>query len=152
MINTEHLLIDAISNALEKMAFLAVLPIEEEILPPQDLLLSEIHFSGPQSGTIRILAGSDFASLLAENMSAGQDTDTEACLDVFRELSNVTCGLLLPVLSCCQDDVFDITVPVVMKSDKTPAWTEFTAQDCHILNVENNLVAVRLILQPQPQK
>jgi chemotaxis protein CheY-P-specific phosphatase CheC len=127
------------------MAFLEILPVEEEVVPPQDTLLSEIHFSGTESGTIRMLAGIDFARLLADNMSAGQDTTTEACLDIFRELSNVTCGLLLPVLSRSPEDIFDITVPSIAAGHKIPAWNEFTAdQNCTILNVENNLVAIKL--------
>jgi CheY-specific phosphatase CheX len=145
MINTEHLLTEAISIALEKMAFLEILPVDEEIVPPQDTLLSEIHFTGTESGTIQMLAGIDFARLLADNMSAGQDTNTEACLDIFRELSNVTCGLLLPVLSRSPEDIFDITVPTVAAGQKIPAWNEFTAdQNCTILNVENNWVAIKL--------
>jgi chemotaxis protein CheY-P-specific phosphatase CheC len=153
MINTELLLTEALSIALEKMAFLTIGPVEEEMMPPQDTLLSEIHFAGPESGTIRILAGIDFVRLLADNMSAGQDTDTEACLDVFRELSNVTCGLMLPVLSRSQEDIFDITVPNVVGSEKTPAWNEFTIdQNCTILNVENNMVAIKLIRPQQTKK
>jgi chemotaxis protein CheY-P-specific phosphatase CheC len=150
MINTENLLIEAISCALEKMAFMAIGPVEEDLVPPQDILLSEIHFTGPNAGTLQILAGTDFARLLAENMSAGQDTDTDACLDVFRELSNVTCGLVLPVLCRSQEDIFDITVPTVAAGQETPAWNEFTAdQNCIVLNVENNLIAIKLICQRQ---
>jgi chemotaxis protein CheY-P-specific phosphatase CheC len=146
MINTEQCLTEAITSALEKMAFLTILPIEEDMLPPQDTLLSEISFKGPQSGVLQILAGTDFTRLLAENMSAGQETDTEACLDVFRELSNVTCGLLLPGLSRCPEDIFDITVPTVVGSNQAPAWDTFTADpNCHILNVENNLVAIKIV-------
>jgi CheY-specific phosphatase CheX len=151
MINTAHHLTEAISSALEKMAFLSILPVEEELVPPQDTLLSEIHFAGPQAGTVRILAGVDFAKLLAENISAGEDTDQAACYDVFRELSNVTCGLLLPVLSRSPEDIFDITVPLVVGGQEAPSWTEFTAgTDCNILNVENNLIAIKLTLQ-QPK-
>jgi CheY-specific phosphatase CheX len=150
MINTEPILTEALSNALEKMAFLTIMPIEEELMPPQDTLLSEIHFTGPQAGTIQILAGSDFARLLADNMSAGEDTDQTACHDVFRELSNVTCGLLLPVLSCSQEDIFDITVPTVAWGENAPKWNEFTADhNSIILNAENNLLAIKLTAQPK---
>jgi CheY-specific phosphatase CheX len=148
MINTEHILMDSLSNVLEKMAFLTIMPIEEEMATPKEVLLSEIHFKGPQSGTLRILAGFDFTRLLAENMSAGEDTDHASCHDVFRELSNVTCGLLLPLLSGSHEDVFDITVPVVVGGQKVPSWNEFTADpDCHVLNVENNLIAIQLTFQ-----
>ena len=146
MIDTEHILIEAITNALEKMAFLTILPMDEELQPPQEILLSEIHFSGSRNGTIQILAGADFTQLLAENVSAGQDTDREACLDVFRELSNVTCGLLLPALCGSTEDIFDVTVPKVLWDQNVPAWNEFTADDHgQVLNVENNLVAVKLV-------
>jgi chemotaxis protein CheY-P-specific phosphatase CheC len=151
MIDTVQLLTESLSSALEKMAFLTILPVDEDVLPPQDMLLSEIHFSGPQSGILQILAGVDFARLLADNMSAGQQTDTEACLDVFRELSNVTCGLILPVLSRSPEDIFDITVPIVKGGRNVPSWDIFIAdRKCNILNVENNLVAIKLICHKQP--
>jgi CheY-specific phosphatase CheX len=153
MINTENPLTEAVSEALEKMAFLTILPLDKELPPPQDTLLSEIHYSGPESGTIQIMAGMEFTRLFADNMSAGRETDTEACLDVFRELSNVTCGLLLPLLSRSQEDIFDITVPTVARGCQMPSWDEFTGDsNSRLLNVENNLVALKLIRRPQPNK
>lgn len=145
MIDTERTLIEALSIAIEKMAFLPISPVQEELAVPTSLLLSEIHFTGPLSGTIQILAGIELARLLAQNMSAGEDTDQDACLDVLRELSNVTCGLLLPDLSGSQQDVFDVTVPTVAWGENVPTWEEFvTDADCTIVNVEQNLVAVKL--------
>lgn len=146
MINTEEILVEALTAALEKMAFLTVIPMDQDLRPPKDTLLSEIHFSGPRNATIQILAGSDFTRLLAENYTAGQDTDHAACLDVFQELSNVTCGLLLPLLCGSEQDIFDMTVPRVYPSQDAPGWETFTADGrSHVLNVENNLVAIKLV-------
>lgn len=146
MFDTKHVLVEALSEALGKMAFLAIVPMDEEAKTPRDAFLSEIHFTGPKAGTIQILAGSDLVQLLAENISAGQDTDHAACLDVFREFSNVTCGLLLPALSGSTQDIFDVTVPTVVENKEAPTWDDFTADtNCHVLNVENNQIAVKLI-------
>lgn len=146
MIDTKDILIEALSNALEKLVFLTIIPMEEDLEVPRDILLSEIRFSGPKNGAIQILAGADFTRLLAENLSGGQDTDQAACLDVFRELSNVTCGLLLPAMSGSAEDIFDMTVPTVICGQEAPGWNEFTAdKNCQVLNVENNLIAVKLV-------
>jgi two-component system chemotaxis response regulator CheY len=144
MIGIESYLTEALTKAVEKMGFLTVMPMEEDMAIPEKTILSEMNFSGPRSGTIQILAGSDFAKVLAKNISADDETDDEACLDAMKELSNVTCGLLLPMLADSSEDVFDVTVPKIIYGENSSQWREFTAdQNSHVFNVEGYMVTAR---------
>jgi CheY-specific phosphatase CheX len=145
MIETSNLLTDALSRALETMAFLDVMPIDDDTAIPEKTILGEIGFTGPKSGTLRILVGSDFAGILAENIGALDQADDESCYDAVGELSNVTCGLLLPMLADGPECVFDVTVPAVTGSDGSPSWKEMTANpNSCTLNAEGYAVATTL--------
>lgn len=146
MIETTNILTGALSQAIETMAFLDILPLDEELAVPEKVILSQISYMGPENGTLEILAGRDFAAIVAENMGALDDVDDEACLDAMRELANVTCGLLLPMIATELSDVFDMTVPVVKSDSDVPQWDGFVSeQDCLVLNVEDHMVAIKLI-------
>ena len=148
MIDTKNLLIDSLEQTLETMAFLSIGPLEEDMSPPDNPVLAEINFTGPKSGTIQILAGLDFCKILAENIGAlTEEVNNETCYDALKELSNVTSGLLLPLLASSKAEVFDITIPTIKKGNDSPRWNEYVEQpDSNILNVEGNLVASRLII------
>ncbi|MBN1806366.1 MAG: chemotaxis protein CheX [Sedimentisphaerales bacterium] len=147
MIDTKNILIDSLEQTLETMAFLTIEPLEEDMSTPERPTLAEISFTGPINGTIQILAGLDFCKILAENIGAITEVDNETCYDALKELSNVTSGLLLPLLSNSKAEVFDITIPTIKNGNDLPTWNEFVEQpDSSILNVEGNLIAARLIL------
>ena len=148
MIETENILTDALTQALETMAFMTIMPPEEDIAAPEKAILAEISFTGPKNGTIQIFAGLDFCKILAENIGALTEVNDETCYDALKELSNVTCGLLLPTLASSQEDVFDITIPTIKNDDDCSKWNEFAAQpNTCILNIEGYLVATRLIMK-----
>jgi len=148
MIKTENILVKALSEALEKMAFLAILPMDDEIVPPLETILTEICFSGPKNGTFLILAGQDFGKILAENIGAVSEADEECCCDALKELVNVTCGLILPLLTCSSQDIFDVIVPKTVKGQGSPRWQEFTVDtNTYVLNVEGQLIAARLTFE-----
>jgi CheY-specific phosphatase CheX len=147
MIDTESLLIDSLEQALEKMAFLTIVSPEEDIAAPEETILAEISFTGPQKGTIQILAGLDLCKILAKNIAALTDANGEACYDALKELSNVTCGLIVPKLAFSQADIFDLTIPTIKNEGNCPSWNEFIEQpDTCILDIEGYLVAARLTL------
>ncbi len=155
MIETDNMLTKALEQALETMAFLTVMPLEDDIAAPEKPVLGEISFTGPKSGTIQILAGLDFGKILAKNIGALTEADDESCYDALKELTNVTCGLLLPMLESSQADVFDLTVPAIKNGDGLPSspaggqgWDEFVEQQgsC-VLNIEGYLVATRLTMK-----
>ncbi len=150
MTHTETISIvtEAISVALEKMAFLDAMLFEGECPEaPSSIVAAEINFSGPVSGTIRTLTGSDFARHLAENIGAVEELTEEQCVDAIKELVNVTCGLVLPMIASCEMDVFDLTVPHMSQLEECFHWDEFVKQpDVTVLDVEGEYVATRLII------
>ena len=146
MIETTNLLTEALSQAIETMAFLDILPLEDDLAVPEKTILSEISFTGPKNGTLQILAGSDFAGIVAENIGAIDDVDNQIRLDAMKELVNVTCGLFFPMIASAPADVFDMTVPAINSNDNLSQWDEFvSAPDCLVLNVEGHMVAMKLI-------
>jgi hypothetical protein len=147
MIETKKVLVDALEQTLETMAFLAIGPLEEDMSIPEKPILAEISFTGPKSGTIQLFADLEFCRILAENIGALTEVNDETCYDTLKELSNVTSGLLLSLISSSEAEVFDITIPTIKKSNDSPTWNEFIEQpDTSVLNVEGNLLAARLIL------
>lgn len=146
-IKTANIVTEAISQALEKMAFLTVIPMDEDLAHPEVTITAEINFSGPIKGTIRTAAGIDFARTLAENISGLDELTEEECIDAMQELVNVTCGLVLPMISQSSADVFDLTVPHLTRTEDRLHWQEFIAQqDVTTLNVEGSPVATRLMI------
>ena len=99
MTETMNILPKALAEALETMAFMVPVALEDELPIPEKSIMGEISFSGPKTGTLHILAGVGFAKSLAENIAALEDPDDDSCIDAMQELSNVTCGLILMV-SC----------------------------------------------------
>jgi CheY-specific phosphatase CheX len=149
MIETNTMLAEALTKALETMAFLCKLPLEEDLAAPENTVLAQISFKGPKTGTIRILAGRDFAGVLAQNIGALEQADDETAFDAMKELSNVTCGLLLPMIGSSPADVFSMSIPAVQSgSVEGRRWDEFTAhEDCLLLNIEGFMVAARLTME-----
>jgi len=148
MIETANMLTEAVSEAVETMAFLATMPLEEEPDIPEDLILGEISFTGPKNGVMHILAGSDFCEILAENIAALDEVDQAACLDALRELCNVTCGLILPQLAESSADVFDMSLPVIHTGAGVPDWRGFVGlEGARVLNIEEYPVAARVVIE-----
>lgn len=140
----------ALSQALETMAFLTALPMEDDLNIPKKTILAEINFKGAKCGTIQILAGSDFCKILAENISALTKVDDKASLDALKELTNVTCGLFLPMVVSSTADMFDVTVPKakVKSCDNSSQWSKFVAdRNSRVLNIESYMVATKLIIK-----
>ncbi len=147
-IKKENVVVEAASLALEKMAFLMVLP-DELLAVPKKSIIAEIGFSGPKMGKIQIAAGIDFADILARNMGSIEDPDEEKCIDAMKEFVNVTTGLILPLITESEnDDAFDLSVPHLVNSDDRIHWREFISREgVSVLNVENKPVAVRLVIE-----
>ncbi len=146
--DTINIITEAVSQALAKMVFLEAAPFVKESEAPSVIITADIDFSGPVSGTIRMVAGVDFAQALAENISGMFDLTEEQCWDAVKELANVTCGLVLPMIASSEADVFDLTVPHLSKSEDRTGWDDFVSQDeVTVLNVEGYAVATRLILK-----
>jgi chemotaxis protein CheY-P-specific phosphatase CheC len=145
---TTHLLTQALTQTLETMAFTTAIPVDEDMLIPQETILAEIKFTGAKEGKIQILAGIDFCKILAENIAAIDEANSQSALDALRELANVTCGLFLPMVVSSTADVFDITVPQAESCDNPSQWDKFTAdKGCSILNIEGYAIAAKLTVE-----
>lgn len=145
---TEEVLTQALSEALETMAFLTIVPEDDDMVVPQKTVLAEISFTGARNGTIQILAGLDFCKVLAENIAAIDDVDDQNALDALKELSNVSCGLFLPMVVSSTADVFDVSVPKASRSDNPSKWDKFVAdQNSCTLNIEGFCIAVKLLVE-----
>ena len=148
MVETDDIIIDALSQALETMAFMVPVQLEEELQVHERSIIGQISFSGPKSGTLQIIAGVGFAKTLAENIAALEDPDDDACIDAMQELSNVTCGLILPELAASENDLFDMTIPKTQWLDGEKNWNNFIEDEAaQILNIEEHLVAAKLTLE-----
>lgn len=147
-IDTGDLLTQAVTQALEVMALVTTVPVDDDMVIPQKTVLAQIGFTGAKKGTILMLAGLDFCKTLAENIAAIDKADNETALDAVKELSNVTCGLFLPMVVSSTADVFDVTVPEVKECDNPSQWDEFVADDnTYILNIEGHAIAAKLIIE-----
>ncbi len=144
-IDTQNVVSVAVTQALEKMAFLMAIPFEETPPTPEVVIMSEIEFAGPVSGRIRAAAGLDFATSLALNISGQDELTEEECADAMKELVNVTCGLVLPLIAGSPADVFDLSVPHLTRHEDRVQWDEFIGRETvTVLNVEEWPLAISL--------
>ena len=142
-------LAEALSQAMETMAFMTAEPVQEEMIIPDRTLLVEMTYRGPYQGYIQIVSGLEFGRMIASNIGCLDDPDEQSVQDAYKEVCNVTCGLLLPKLSGSTADVFDISIPALTAADQAPAWESYVSQDnVSILNIEGLAVAVKLSIEP----
>lgn len=146
-IENTNILEECITQALETMAFMTIMPMENDLPTPQKTILASMNFMGARSGSVHIMASLDCAATLAENIGNLPEIGDDDPADALKELTNVTTGLILPMLATTTADVFAITVPTAETCDDSSQWNEFAAdKKCTILNVEGDLIATKLII------
>ncbi len=139
---------EALVRTLETMVFLTAMPMEEDLPVPQETILAEMDFMGPRNGSIQIIAGLDFGRVLAENIGNLDAPSREDACDALRELSNVTCGLFLPLLTSTTAESFAVSVPRLQTCDDSSQWHAFVADSSSVVsNIEGNMVGTRLIMK-----
>lgn len=142
--DTMDIITESISQALEKIAFLEVMPPEDNAAEPQDIIVAEIDFVGHVSGKIQIASEREFVRIFAENMSGMEDLTDEQYDDALKELANITCGLVLPMLAEAQKEEFSMAVPYLTELSP-PKWQDFIAEeDTVLLEVEGHPLCVKL--------
>jgi hypothetical protein len=149
MIATEAktIVTQCIAQAVERMAFLDVLPFQETPPVPAEFALAEIRFKGAVSGCIQVAAGLDFACELAGCMGLMEHPSEFQCLDALKELVNVTCGLVLPLLATPDADVFEMSIPQAVPCGESADWNRWIQQDdVALLDIGGYPVAARLNL------
>lgn len=139
---------EGLVRALETMAFLTAMPMEDDLEVPGETILAEMDFMGPRNGSIQIISGLDFGRILAENIGNLESPRKEDACDALRELSNVTCGLFLPKLTSTTAESFTVSVPRLQTCDDSSQWHAFVADDTSLVaNIEGHLVGTRLVMK-----
>ena len=70
-----------------------------------------------------------------------------AVVSAWKEVCNVTCGLVIPRIAASEEEVYDVSVPSVRTGGQAPAWGPFISQNgSHVVNVEGFATAVRLAI------
>ncbi len=136
---------EVFTSVLESMAFMFADLTEKEEMPEQtdEPLKVIIHFNGPTSGTLSLIAPEEMCVELAENLLGAQspdEIDQIQRFDVLAELVNVTCGQLLTAI-LGEEPVYDLTPPEVKKVSQDE-WVKmlryentvtFMVEDCPVL-------------------
>lgn len=124
--DTSMIVLEALSTALERMAFVSLMPLEE---PPAEInqpVNVTIRFGGPVTGTIRITTSRQLGLVLAANVLGVEPDDPEAAKnasDALKEMANVTCGVLMPMLNPEARERAEMHVPQI--EDATPEeWSD----------------------------
>lgn len=142
--DTMNIITESISQALEKIAFLEIMSPEDESRIPEEIIVAEIEFGGHISGRIQIASDKEFIKTFAENMCGVEDLTSEQYDDALKELANITCGLVLPMLAESQIEDFSMAVPY-LTTLSPPKWQDFIAEEDTVLfEVEGHLISAKL--------
>ena len=141
-------LAEVTADTLEKLAFLFATPMDAPT-PIDDARLTTVRvaFAGAFAGGVELSLSGPVLDELAVNMLGADDGEPiapEARLDALKELVNVVCGNLLPILGG-GEAVFNIQAPVVVP-DESAGWTDCAAR-CE-LALDQGVCRVRLRLDP----
>jgi len=145
-----HKLVEVTADTLEKLAFIFTFPAEDApATDGQNQEVVRVDFSGPFDGGIELSLPSSALSELAVNMMGADDSDDlsiEQQRDALKELINVVCGNLLPVLAGHTEE-FNLRPPY-MVSDESTVWNDSAAVG--YLMLENGACRVRMRVDRSP--
>jgi chemotaxis protein CheY-P-specific phosphatase CheC len=147
---SQDVLVQSLTEALETMAFMMVMPPEEDLPVAGELVRVTMRFSGSISGMVQIMAGKEFLASIAANVLGGDVDDEEVQnkgVDAFREVLNTTCGVLLPQLASSAADVFNVTVPEDETFIGEDHWHKFIEDGAVVLDVDGNPLAGRIMIE-----
>ena len=140
-----EILTESISEVLEKMAFMMLMPPEEPLPSPEQSIRVTMRFTGLVSGQIDLLAGNELIEMMAANFMGVEPDDPEANdkrVDAFKEILNTVCGVLLPRLASSPADVFDITIPEAQEINTPEEWDALIQEnDAIVMDCDFNPLA-----------
>ncbi len=147
-----HKLVEVTADTLEKLAFIFTFPAEEApVIDEQSQEIVRVDFSGPFGGGMELSLPSSALGELAVNMlgaEEGEDLSPEQQRDALKELINVVCGNLLPILAGHAEE-FNLRPPYLACSG-SQAWNDPAAVGYLIL--ENGVCRVRMRLDRSPEQ
>jgi hypothetical protein len=140
----ERHLAEVTIDTLERLGFLFASVAEEPPAPSEAALGTVgVAFEGSFAGELEVSLSGPVLTELAANMLGTMEGDPlsfDQQLDALKELANVICGNLLPVIAGSETE-FTIGAPGEVAPDR-PVWTSPTAR-CHLV-LENGICRVRL--------
>jgi CheY-specific phosphatase CheX len=114
----ETTLAQVAQEVFSSMAF--IMPAEEEEAATEDdaaPVVAQVLFSGPFAGSLVLSVSGNMLPTLAANIMGLEDagsTSLEQQQDALKELLNVTCGNLLPLVGAASD-VFHVCEPHILE-------------------------------------
>ena len=145
-----EMLIEALAEALQTMAFICPEPAEGGAPAPaaSDRLSVRWSGAGGSGGELQLATTRQFGELLAASILALEPGTVEAAqraVDALKELCNITTGSLLARLSETPDDAPEMGLPAAAVLADAAAWRDFVAQPhTAVLLAEGQPLAVRL--------
>ncbi len=137
-------LAEVTADTMEKLAFLFASPMESPpSLEERALSTVQVGFAGTRTGGLELSLSQPALAELAANMLGvmeGEPLGAEQQLDALKELANVICGNILPVLAGDTAE-FTIDAPVPVPAERPP-WGA-RAACCH-LALDNGVCRVRM--------
>jgi len=112
-------------EVFESLAFVLPALEDEPSAPPEqaDMTAAIISFTGPFAGTLVLNASSELLPAIAANMLGldfGEVASREMQRDAFKELANVICGNILPVIAG-EQAMFDVAPAELPDDNALPA-------------------------------
>jgi len=111
--HADSLLARVAQETFETLAFMY--SVHEQDVPTGPPVTAEVSFHGPVHGRLVLTVSDTMLAALGANMLGGDDvqaTSEDQQRDALKEVLNVICGNLLPILYN-QYDVFDVQAPVI---------------------------------------
>ena len=114
----EAVLYQVTEEVLEKLAFIFSFPEEErDRMDYSAAVAASVSFVGPFGGVLIIVISNEALPELAENMlGIDEETTREQQYDALKEMINVVCGNLLPLISG-KKSVFNVDAPQIIDHD-----------------------------------
>jgi CheY-specific phosphatase CheX len=121
------------AEVFESLAFLIPMPEEDGPSNSSPRIAAQVAFSGPFGGALALSVDAAMLPALAANMlgtEEGTAVSQDHQNDAFKELLNVLCGNLLPIIAG-KEAVFDVHAPQLLEgavlpdtsSEGSPVWT-----------------------------
>ncbi len=137
----------ALSDALETMAFITPLPPEDTSPPSGPVVLSRIEYRGAANGALELACPEAFGAMLVANLlgcpADGPDANARAA-DALRELINVTCGTILRSSDAIALGVVEMGVPTQAAFDLAD-WDAFIAARALLIDADGHKLALRQV-------
>jgi len=146
---TSGILSDVVVDTLEKLAFLFAVPLEGPApVDTRELATVRVRFSGPLCGGMQLSLSRPVLAELAGNMLGADDASALSAdeqHDALRELVNVICGNLLPLIGGNNAE-FHIQTPFIPAGDASGAGEFGPTNAASNLSVESGICLVALQL------